>query len=102
MNLMTVPLTSEGAKLDGIVVPLERRTLDKAARRGPVRGHVRHPARVAGAGPSSEQGMDMTVELVEELGADALMHGSCPHRRRAASGSWSASTAARRPPWARP
>src|SRR4051795_43712 len=31
MNLKTVPLTSEGAKLDGIVVPLSRASLDAAA-----------------------------------------------------------------------
>ncbi|TQM81554.1 carbohydrate ABC transporter ATP-binding protein (CUT1 family) [Saccharothrix saharensis] len=76
MNLKTVPLTSEGAKLDGIVVPLDRRALDRAAGEGlsEVTFGVR-PESLALVS-SSEQGMDMTVELVEELGADALMHGS--------------------------
>ncbi|GAB3000721.1 ABC transporter ATP-binding protein [Saccharothrix stipae] len=76
MNLKTVPLTSEGAKLDGIVVPLERRMMDKAAGEGlsEVTFGIR-PESLALVS-SSEQGMDMTVELVEELGADALMHGS--------------------------
>ncbi|WP_447005312.1 ABC transporter ATP-binding protein [Saccharothrix isguenensis] len=76
MNLKTVPLTSEGAKLDGMVVPLERRMMDKAAGEGlsEVTFGIR-PESLALVG-SSEQGMEMTVELVEELGADALMHGS--------------------------
>ena len=76
MNLKTVPLTSEGAKLDGVVVPLERRALDKAAAEGlsEVTFGIR-PESLALVS-SAEQGMDMTVELVEELGADALMHGS--------------------------
>ncbi|MCE6999522.1 sn-glycerol-3-phosphate ABC transporter ATP-binding protein UgpC [Saccharothrix sp. S26] len=76
MNLKTVPLTSEGAKLDGLVVPLERRMMDKVAAEGlsTVTFGIR-PESLALVS-SSEQGMDMTVELVEELGADALMHGS--------------------------
>ncbi|MBY8850401.1 ATP-binding cassette domain-containing protein, partial [Saccharothrix sp. MB29] len=76
MNLKTVPLTSEGAKLDGVVVPLERTYLDRAAAEGlsEVTFGIR-PESLALVS-SAEQGMDMTVELVEELGADALMHGS--------------------------
>ncbi|MEU5694685.1 sn-glycerol-3-phosphate ABC transporter ATP-binding protein UgpC [Actinosynnema sp. NPDC020468] len=76
MNLKTVPLTSEGVKLDGLVVPLDRRALDRAAREGlrEVTFGVR-PESLALV-PAHEYGMDMTVELVEELGADALVHGA--------------------------
>jgi multiple sugar transport system ATP-binding protein len=76
MNLKTVPLTSEGAKLDGIVVPLERRALDKAAGEGLTEVTFGIRPESLALVSSSEPGMDMTVELVEELGADALMHGS--------------------------
>jgi multiple sugar transport system ATP-binding protein len=76
MNLKTVPLTSEGAKLDGIVVPLERRMMDKAAGEGLSEVTFGIRPESLDIVSSSEQGMEMTVELVEELGADALMHGS--------------------------
>ncbi len=76
MNLKTVPLTGEGVKLDGMVVPLERKVLDLAAREGlkEVTFGVRPEALalVSSQGP----GLEMTVELVEELGADALVHGA--------------------------
>jgi len=76
MNLKTVPLTSEGAQLDGLVVPLPRAVLDAAAARGlkevtfGVRPESLH---LVGA---DEEGVEMTVELVEELGADAYVYGS--------------------------
>ncbi|KAA2262343.1 sn-glycerol-3-phosphate ABC transporter ATP-binding protein UgpC [Solihabitans fulvus] len=76
MNLKTVPLTAEGAKLDGIVVPLSRAALDKAS--GESLGEVTFGIRPEALAlvSSEEQGMNMTVELVEELGADALVHGA--------------------------
>ncbi|WP_434451599.1 ABC transporter ATP-binding protein [Lentzea sp. E54] len=74
MNLKTVPITSEGAKLDGIIVPLTRSALDAAGGLDEVTFGIRPEA--LGIVPSSEEGMDMTVELVEELGADALVHGA--------------------------
>jgi multiple sugar transport system ATP-binding protein len=76
MNLKTVPLTSEGAKLDGIVVPLSRDALASAS--GKSLSEITFGVRPEALGivPSSEAGMDMTVELVEELGADALVHGA--------------------------
>ncbi|WP_199441068.1 ABC transporter ATP-binding protein [Umezawaea beigongshangensis] len=76
MNLKTVPLTSEGAKLDGVVVPLSRAALGGAS--GESLSEVTFGIRPEALGivPSSEAGMDMTVELVEELGADALVHGA--------------------------
>ncbi|MCP2260652.1 carbohydrate ABC transporter ATP-binding protein, CUT1 family [Streptoalloteichus tenebrarius] len=76
MNLKTVPLTAEGARLDGLVVPLSRAALDGAAAEGlsEVTFGVRPESlRLASA---DEDGMEMTVELVEELGADAYVYGS--------------------------
>jgi multiple sugar transport system ATP-binding protein len=74
MNLKTVPISAEGAKLDGIVVPLSRAALDAAGGLDEVTFGIRPEA--LGIVPSSDEGMDMTVELVEELGADALVHGA--------------------------
>ena len=74
MNLKTVPITSEGAKLDGIIVPLSRAALDAAGGLDEVTFGIRPEA--LGLVPSGDEGMDMTVELVEELGADALVHGA--------------------------
>ncbi|SFR15296.1 carbohydrate ABC transporter ATP-binding protein, CUT1 family [Lentzea waywayandensis] len=74
MNLKTVPISAEGAKLDGIIVPLTRSALDAAGGLDEVTFGIRPEA--LGIVPSSEEGMDMTVELVEELGADALVHGA--------------------------
>ncbi|MFS8099857.1 sn-glycerol-3-phosphate ABC transporter ATP-binding protein UgpC [Lentzea alba] len=74
MNLKTVPITGEGAKLDGIVVPLSRAALDAASGLDEVTFGIRPEA--LGLVPSGDEGMDMTVELVEELGADALVHGA--------------------------
>ncbi|PRX45435.1 carbohydrate ABC transporter ATP-binding protein (CUT1 family) [Prauserella shujinwangii] len=76
MNLETVPLTPQGAQLDGLTVPIPRATLAAAERAGldSVTVGLRPEAlRVAG---SEESAMKVTVELVEELGADAYVHGS--------------------------
>jgi multiple sugar transport system ATP-binding protein len=74
MNLKTVPISAEGAKLDGVIVPLTRDALAAAGGLDEVTFGIRPEA--LGIVPSTEQGMDMTVELVEELGADALVHGA--------------------------
>ena len=76
MNLKTVPLTSNGAKLDGTVIELPRdaMTAAKAAGLTEVTFGVRpETLRLASL---EEEGFDLTVELVEELGADAYLHGS--------------------------
>jgi multiple sugar transport system ATP-binding protein len=74
MNLKTVPLTSEGAVLDGTTVPLSREALAAAGDLEEVTFGVRPEALELTS--SEADGLDMTVELVEELGADALIHGS--------------------------
>jgi multiple sugar transport system ATP-binding protein len=75
MNLKTVPLTEEGAKLGDYAVPLPREIMT-AAREADVSEVT------LGVRPESlrwslgEDGLKLTVELVEELGADAYMYGS--------------------------
>jgi multiple sugar transport system ATP-binding protein len=76
MNLKTVPLTAEGAQLDGLTVPLPRAALATASAEGlsevtfGVRPESLHLV------SSDEPGVDLIVELVEELGADAYIYGS--------------------------
>ncbi|GAB3578718.1 sn-glycerol-3-phosphate ABC transporter ATP-binding protein UgpC [Amycolatopsis endophytica] len=75
MNLKTVALTADGAQLDGLTVPLPRATLAAAHQAGVesvTLGLRPESLRLAGAG---EQAAKLTVELVEELGADAYIHG---------------------------
>ncbi|HJP79780.1 MAG TPA: TOBE domain-containing protein, partial [Pseudonocardiaceae bacterium] len=76
MNLKTVPLTSNGAKLDGTVVELPRDVLSAASAQGlsEITFGVRpETLRLASI---EEEGFDLSVELVEELGADAYVHGA--------------------------
>ncbi|HWC84566.1 MAG TPA: sn-glycerol-3-phosphate ABC transporter ATP-binding protein UgpC [Pseudonocardiaceae bacterium] len=76
MNLLTVNLTDEGAQLDGLSVALPRTTVTAAHEEGLgniILGIRPESFRLAGA---DETGAKLTVELVEELGADAYVHGS--------------------------
>jgi multiple sugar transport system ATP-binding protein len=70
MNLHTVPVDEHGARLGELVVPVRR---DAAAGLTTVTVGVRPEAlRLVGA---DEDGFKLSVELVEELGADAYLHG---------------------------
>jgi multiple sugar transport system ATP-binding protein len=76
MNLKTLPLSAEGAELDGVHVPLTRSALAAASAQGLneiVFGVRPESLRLA---DSSEGGFELIVELVEELGADAYVHGA--------------------------
>jgi multiple sugar transport system ATP-binding protein len=76
MNIKTVPLSSDGAILDGHTVPLSRAALAAASAEGlkEITFGVRPESLQLVSG--DEDGLTMTVELVEELGADALLHGT--------------------------
>jgi multiple sugar transport system ATP-binding protein len=74
MNLLTVPLGSDGAQLGDLTVPLPRSAADAAQGLERVSFGVR-PEALAFTG-SGDHGFDMTVELVEELGADAYVYGT--------------------------
>ena len=76
MNLLTVDLVAEGAQLDGLTVALPRTTMNAAHEEGlgtvtlgirPESFHLAH---------ADEKSTKLTVELVEELGADAYVHGT--------------------------
>jgi multiple sugar transport system ATP-binding protein len=71
MNLATLPLTEGGVQLGDVVLPLPRSVVSAA-------GDLREV--VFGVRPESlqlvsEGGFELVVELVEELGADAYLHG---------------------------
>ncbi len=73
MNLITAPRSADGALLDGLTVPLSRSTREAAGSLAEIRIGVRPESfRLVG---STEPGMSMAVRLVEELGADAFVHG---------------------------
>ncbi|HVV24664.1 MAG TPA: sn-glycerol-3-phosphate ABC transporter ATP-binding protein UgpC [Pseudonocardiaceae bacterium] len=76
MNLKTLPLGSDGAQLDGVNVPLSRSAMAAAQAQGlseVVFGVRPESLRLA---DGTEDGFTLTVELVEELGADAYVHGA--------------------------
>ena len=73
MNLLDVPVTDGGVKF-GDASSRSR----ASARRGPsaTPRHRRRPARGPRRSPTSGQGLAVTVDVVEELGADAYVYGS--------------------------
>jgi multiple sugar transport system ATP-binding protein len=81
MNLQTVPLTEDGARLAGTVIPLTAAVRSAAGQAGlteivlGIRPEHLHLAGPADAGASAGSGLVAgEVMLVEELGADALLH----------------------------
>ncbi|GLW95188.1 ABC transporter ATP-binding protein [Actinokineospora globicatena] len=78
MNLRSTAVTSDGVTVGGLPVPLPREALTAIAKAEltEVTLGVR-PESLTPVGADTP-GFDLTVELVEELGADALVHGSLP------------------------
>jgi multiple sugar transport system ATP-binding protein len=77
MNIKTVPLTEQGGKFADMVLPLSREQI-AAARADGGNGTVTvgfRPEDTDLVGPS-DGGMPIAVELVEELGSDAYVHGT--------------------------
>jgi multiple sugar transport system ATP-binding protein len=70
MNIIAAPIVDGGVNMNGYTVPVERSFLDKAAS-GKVLVGVRPEDLVL-----STEGADMTVTLVEELGADTYVYGT--------------------------
>jgi multiple sugar transport system ATP-binding protein len=70
MNVIAAPIVDGGVNMNGFTVSVERAFLDKAAS-----GKV-----IVGVRPEdltlSTEGADMTVTLVEELGADTYVYGT--------------------------
>jgi multiple sugar transport system ATP-binding protein len=77
MNLRTVPLVDEGARLGDLVVPLPASTV-RAARAENLE-KVTIGIRPEGMDVASgATGLAVKIELVEELGADEFVYGSLP------------------------
>src|SRR6478609_8619574 len=75
MNLLTLPLTSEGAQLGETVIPLPRTTIDAAHRAN--LSSITLGIRPESISLTSDgQGLQLTVDLVEELGADEYIYGT--------------------------
>jgi multiple sugar transport system ATP-binding protein len=74
MNLVTASLTEDGVLVGGATIALPRRFLGEAARRGVTEVLLgARPESLELVGEGAE-GFDVTVQLVEELGADAYLH----------------------------
>jgi multiple sugar transport system ATP-binding protein len=69
MNLHTVPVSEKGAHLGELTLPVPRAAADLTEVTIGIR-----PESLTLVGPEQE-GVKLTVELVEELGADAYLHG---------------------------
>jgi len=75
MNLLTLPLTGEGAQLGEDIVPLPRDLMSEASGKGlkEVVFGVRPENLTLGT-----TGLPVTIDIVEELGADSFVHGHTP------------------------
>lgn len=75
MNLFNVPLTTDGARFGQTVIPLTRELLSEASAKGlsEVTIGIR-PENLALTG----EGLPITVDVVEELGAESFVHGHTP------------------------
>ena len=74
MNLVEVPIADGGVKFGNSVVPVDRDALSATTDKTVTVG-VR-PEHFDVAGPDSDQGLAVTVNVVEELGADAYVYGT--------------------------
>ncbi len=76
MNIKTVPLTEAGANFAGMILPLTREQV-AAAHAGQGNGSVTVGFRPEDTDmvDEAEGGMPIAVDLVEELGSDAYVHG---------------------------
>ncbi|NNG35482.1 ABC transporter ATP-binding protein [Nakamurella aerolata] len=79
MNIMTLPLADNGVKLGETIVPLPRDILSEASSEG--LKEVTFGVRPENLRLGSE-GVPVTVDLVEELGADSYVHGHGPDGER--------------------
>ena len=77
MNMLELPLTEQGTAFGDTAVPLSRQVRDDLARHGDrtVTVGVR-PEHLSPSGTHTGTGLTMSVTLVEELGADAYVHGT--------------------------
>lgn len=72
MNLLEVPVTDSGVKLGGVEHPISRENLAALGKTAVV------GIRPEDLKPTDQGGIPVTVDVVEELGADAYVHGRTP------------------------
>jgi multiple sugar transport system ATP-binding protein len=75
MNLVTVPLVSDGAQLGSIVVPLTSEQRTAAGQAGSSRVTIGFRPEDLDLVGEGEGGLPLDVDLVEELGSDAYVYG---------------------------
>jgi multiple sugar transport system ATP-binding protein len=76
MNLKTVPLVEGGAKLGGLVVPLRRDVAAAAAAAGLSSVTLGIRPEAFNVATDGRPGLDLRVDIAEELGADAYVYGT--------------------------
>ncbi|SES47351.1 ABC transporter ATP-binding protein [Actinokineospora terrae] len=78
MNLRLTEVTADGVAVGGLPIPLPRESLAAVTAGGMTEVTLGiRPESLTPVGAEAP-GFDLAVELVEELGADALVHGSLP------------------------
>ena len=78
MNLKTVPLVEGGAKLGNLVVPLRRDVAAAAAAASLSSVTLGIRPEAFNLATDGERGLDLRVDIAEELGADAYVYGTAP------------------------
>ena len=73
MNLLTLPVQGEGLALGGLAVPLPRESRSAMSDGSATFGVRPENLHLVGDG---EQGVEVRVDLVEELGSDAFVYGT--------------------------
>ncbi|MFE5481789.1 ABC transporter ATP-binding protein [Streptomyces sp. NPDC056527] len=77
MNLVEVPITEGGVKFGNSVVPVSRDALSAASAKGDTTVTVGiRPEHFDVSGATSKEGLAVSVNVVEELGADGYVYGS--------------------------
>jgi multiple sugar transport system ATP-binding protein len=76
MNLKTVPLVDGGAKLGNMVVPLRRDVAAAASAQGLSEVTLGIRPEAFAVATDGQQGLDLRVDIAEELGADAYVYGT--------------------------
>ncbi|MEU9703549.1 sn-glycerol-3-phosphate ABC transporter ATP-binding protein UgpC [Streptomyces sp. NPDC047981] len=77
MNLVEVPITDGGVKFGNSVVPVSRDALSAASAKGDTTVTVGiRPEHFDVSGATSKEGLAVSVNVVEELGADGYVYGT--------------------------
>jgi multiple sugar transport system ATP-binding protein len=76
MNLKTVPLVDGGARLGGLVVPLRRDVAAAASAAGLSEVTLGIRPEAFTVATDGRAGLDLRVDIAEELGADAYVYGT--------------------------